>query len=516
MQFVPGPGSVLRAGGLFKWLEQLRMPSAPTGFSLRSKALIGLVALGIYVLLAAFLVEQQRLRLRPAMSDLAAVHQLDDSISQAYGAASHAIVEVHDTLLDTHRAQRLPDLTTDVGALLDALQPLVAADTANALMHRDVADALLRVRVEGSVPALVALRDSLYRTSTGLDQLRANARAREAQLRASYDRIYDSVTWLSIILGMLGVTVFGAFIMLFFARLATDIKRLEALAGDIVAGKHGRSLPVTRTDELGSLMRSVNGMGEQLAQRERALELSRRNYAHQEKMVAIGSLAAGIAHEIGNPIAAISGIAQSICDVRHTGACPNHGVVCQPELILEQTRRIATITREISGFAAPGTQESELLDVNALVRSTCSFVRYDRRFRHIDLVMRLDSQLPAVRAVPDKLVQIFMNLLINAADALDNLQGRAPRLEVATEHRPGEIHIAVQDNGCGMSDVVRSRAFEAFYTTKPPGKGTGLGLALCESLAREMGATIALDSTPGQGTRVSITFPESSQEALFQ
>lgn len=213
-----------------------------------------------------------------------------------------------------------------------------------------------------------------------------------------------------------------------------------------------------------------------------------------------------MAHEINNPIAAIAGIAQSMKDAGRYAPGDETGID-PPELILEQAKRIATISRQIAELTAPHSPDRELLDLNALVRNTCSFIAYDSRFRRIDLVLELDSQIPAVTAIADHLTQVLMNLLINAADALEDISGRKPVIQVATQASQSEVVMTVNDNGKGMDGDVLARAFEESYTTKPPDKGRGLGLFLCKSLIEGGGNRIDLESTPDIGTTARIYLP---------
>jgi signal transduction histidine kinase len=307
-------------------------------------------------------------------------------------------------------------------------------------------------------------------------------------------------------MGLLGAVAFGLTMTLFLTRLARDVKKLATRALDVVSGYRGPPVEVTRHDEVGDLIEAVNRMQSELRRWEQQLEIAREQRFHKEKMAAIGSLAAAVAHEINNPIAAIAGIAQSMKDAGQYTAADETGIN-PPELILEQAKRIATISRQIAELTAPHSPGQELLDLNALVRNTCSFIGYDNRFRHIDLRLELDSQIPAVNAIADHLTQVLMNLLINAADALENMSGRKPTICVATQASQNEVVITVNDNGKGMDSAVLARAFEESYTTKPPDKGRGLGLFLCQSLIESSGNRIQLESTPGIGTtaRISLT-----------
>jgi signal transduction histidine kinase len=365
-------------------------------------------------------------------------------------------------------------------------------------------DALQR---ESTRSNATALRSALAGLIGEVDTLADRVRVQRASLSAGYQRMYDSVTLMSIMLGILGMVVFGALIMLFFGRLASDIRGLGNRARDIVTGYRGAPIAVTRTDEVGQLMQDINNMEAELVRREAQIEISRQQYFHREKMAAVGSLAAGIAHEIGNPIAAIAGVAQAISEEQQSRICASTGAVCRPDLILEQTTRIASITREISEFSAQRPAESGWLDLNGLVRSTCNFMRYDRRFRDISLTLELDNQLPAAMAVADHVVQVLMNLLANAADAVHDVQGRVPVVVVRTRCDGDNVCLEVRDNGCGMDEKTRSLACEPFFTTKPPGKGTGLGLAMSRSMLENAGARLEIESLKDTGSTVRILLP---------
>ena len=246
---------------------------------------------------------------------------------------------------------------------------------------------------------------------------------------------------------------------------------------------------------------------------EQELEKTRNQYYHQEKMASIGQLAAGILHEVGNPIAAIAGATQEMrsigeCQSGETAECALQGVVAQNlTLIEEHTTRLAKITREIAEFASPRPRERELFDLNGLIRSTARLMRYDRRFRNIELTLDLDTRLPAVEGVADQITQVLMNLLINAMDATTSIEGRSPEIQVVSRLAGEYVEVEVRDNGTGMDEDVRQHAREAFFTTKPVGRGTGLGLSLCDSILSAHGGQLDINSTPGEGTVVRISVP---------
>src|SRR5262249_49939186 len=146
----------------------------------------------------------------------------------------------------------------------------------------------------------------------------------------------------------------------------------------------------------------------------------------------------------------------------------------------------------------------ELLDLNALARSTCNLLSYDKRLRGIATEVDLDTQIPAVIGVPDHLTQVLINLLLNAADALAGVHDRPRRITVRTRQVAGSVELLVIDNGCGMPPAVLERAFEEAFTTKPRGAGTGIGLFMCKALINAGGGAIELASLPNAGTTVTV------------
>jgi signal transduction histidine kinase len=198
-------------------------------------------------------------------------------------------------------------------------------------------------------------------------------------------------------------------------------------------------------------------------------------------------------------------VAEAILDKRASNLCTGEG--CRPELILEQTHRISQITRQLAEMTSPYSPEPQSLDLNALLRRTCVFLRYDKRFGKLEFKLDLDPDVPSINAVADHLTQVLMNLLINAADATGAIAGRKPSIGVETRSNTREVMLVVTDNGCGMDAATMARAFEEAFTTKPPGHGSGIGLFMCRSLVEAEGGRIELDSTPDRGTRVTVFLP---------
>jgi len=246
-------------------------------------------------------------------------------------------------------------------------------------------------------------------------------------------------------------------------------------------------------------------------QAQRELETTRQQFFHQDKMAAIGQLAAGILHEVGNPIAAIAGAVSEVQQA-HTDTAQDDSISKNIELINEQILRLGKITREISDFSSPKPRERELLDLNELLRSTAGLLSYDRRFSSIGVRLELDRNLPAIVGVADQLTQVFMNLLINAMDACAALELEDDCIVLKSEIAGDRVHVCVQDYGPGMSSEVLGHVMELFYTTKPVGKGSGLGLSLCDTIVLEHGGEMRIESEEGVGTQVHVILPIDRSE----
>ncbi|MEO5369125.1 MAG: PAS domain S-box protein [Magnetococcus sp. DMHC-1] len=237
---------------------------------------------------------------------------------------------------------------------------------------------------------------------------------------------------------------------------------------------------------------------------EKTLDEARRLNYQQEKMASIGTLAAGIIHEINNPITAIIGLLDSLQDVSDQLDAENRSLLT---LVNEQIQRLTDITRDIAEFSMPQNEERQLLDLNSLVERSSRFMRFDKRLRKIRLRLDPDRDLPAVAASGSQLQQVLINLIANAADALDTVTDREREIVVSTRREGRAVRLEVADNGCGMDAKTRERAFDAFFTTKPFGKGTGLGLSLCYSIIARHGGHMFIESSLGQGARIGALLP---------
>lgn len=477
------------------------------GLSLGRKGIWALLALCAYFLAATGLVAYERLGLLHAVNEMDFVHRQEERQVGLNFKVNHLINNVNEQYFSPDVAAAAELILVDI----KSIHPLLAK---HAEAYPVLADDVVSLRANGTAlentpsrTAIADLRSILHLLATDLDLVSANIRGRKQDLLANYRETYNRVTLELLLLVSIAVGLFGGVGLAFFRRLASDIQQIHERAIDIVRGYRGAPLPLTRGDEIGALMEAVNVMQTELRQHETQLEISRQQQFHKEKMAAVGNLAAAVAHEINNPLSAIVGIAESINEEQKMRHCRNEGRVCQPELILDQARRVMSITRQISEFSVPQSMEPELVDLNSLIRSTCSFVSFDRRFRNIRMEQMLDPDLPAVFAVADHLVQVLMNLLINAADAIQDTHPTVGHIKVTTRSAPQTVTLVIEDDGTGIPPEILDKVFIEHFTTKPPGRGSGLGLALCRSLILEVGGNIALESQPARGTRVIVTLP---------
>jgi signal transduction histidine kinase len=481
--------------------------------SLRTKGILALTALILYIALVGWFVTQARQQLYGIVQQMENDYATRELLSVVSNTLSHTLVETQEILSSAayqqdHGAGAQVRFSGDMEALLQGLD---RAQEAYPLLHPEIATFKRSIGGaplgrNGAALDLADVRNSEQNLLAKLNDVLSALQVRSEEMAQSYHNTQQSINVFVIGANVLGGAASVVFILVFFTRLTKDIKRLQDRAVAVVAGYAGAPLINNRRDEIGGLIDAVNRMQVDLRRWESQQELTREQRFHQEKMAAVGSLAGAIGHEVNNPIAAISGVAQYMIECTKEEAseiaCTCHDFAVQ---ILEQTERIAVIMRDMATLTTPHSREPELLDLNALIQSTCSFIRFDKRFHDIAFEQSLDRSLPAVMAVADHLTQVLMNLLINAADAMDRTVN--PRISIATSLSGNEIKLVVADNGCGMTPEVLAKAFEESFTTKPAGRGRGIGLFLCKTLIEKAGGRIVLASTINGGTTASLYLP---------
>jgi len=456
-------------------------------------------------------ISHEKARLLHIVQQLEYGNRQHELLSRFNDGLTRTIVGIQQALNAEHPDLLLDPVGADLAVISSALPSLQEAFPGALTSLSAFQRQMTRFQEAPAISALEGTRDSAQELAAQVARLEGQIQQRDARLELQYVDLNHRITVTLLLINGLGLACFGAAVIVFFSKLASDISKLERRAMAVVGGNGLAPRNLSRRDELGGLMQAFNRMQETLQRREQAEEISRQQLFHREKMAAIGSVAAALAHEIGNPINAISGIAQHTVDEIRSGRPLDRAtLLAGAESTIRQSERVGSIVRQLADLGAPPRPDPELLNLNELAQTTCSFIRYDKRFCSADLVQDLDRNLPAVRAVADHLTQVLMNLLINAADALEGLLGAKPTIRVSTRHVDGEIELCVHDNGHGMGPGVLSRAFEQSFTTKPAGKGRGIGLYLSRALIEDLGGRIELDSTPGLGTAARVRLPSAN------
>ena len=242
---------------------------------------------------------------------------------------------------------------------------------------------------------------------------------------------------------------------------------------------------------------------------------SQERFAHAEKLAAIGQLAAGVMHEINNPLATIAACAESLTlrldDLREDGReTPRDGDEYL-KIIDNEVHRCKRIIDGLLDFSRPKSMTKANTDVNEIIEHTLFLIKHHARFKKMRVDTNLGDQLAHVHANREQLVQVFMALLINAVDAMDEQGTITIKTRRGRGSREGVV-AEVIDQGVGISRADASKIFEPFFTTKAPGRGTGLGLSICYGIIADHGGRIEVDSTPGSGSTFRILLP--AEEAL--
>ncbi|MFQ5737022.1 MAG: ATP-binding protein [Thermodesulfobacteriota bacterium] len=327
---------------------------------------------------------------------------------------------------------------------------------------------------------------------------------------------------------------FGAF---FLSRsIIGPIKKLDQAATRIAGGALGERADIAVDNEVGSLATSFNIMAERIEDEIKSLErVNNELVSTQEELLrsstlaVVGRLAAGIAHEVGNPLGAVSGY----LEILSKGGLDKGE---EEEMIARASRevsRIDLIVREFLEVSRPSKNAPDIVDVNSLVRETVSSLSVHTDLDGVDVDMAFTEPLPRIAMDERKLRQVFINLLLNAAHSMDGTTGeRSVRIATGTQSRTVDanrrrrrddarlgagfearrskrefVFIRFTDTGVGISPENAANIFEPFYTTKEVGKGTGLGLFVSQSIIKTYGGEITLETKPGEGSAFTVTLP---------
>jgi signal transduction histidine kinase len=342
----------------------------------------------------------------------------------------------------------------------------------------------------------------------------------------------------TILITLISVAMLILILTLFFSRAVNrPIQRLVRAMSEAEEGKLNVEVPITTKDELGLLADHFNRMlsrinrfneeltgrvetaTRELAQRNEELRLAneslfqaQRQLVQAEKLSALGHMAATMAHEIGTPLNSISGYIQLML-TEGTGS----GLMTKRLKIIEsQLDRLAQTIRNLLHSTRQPEPRLQVLDMNQLLEGMLNLTQPGMSLRGIQLVWQANAPLPPVAGDPELLQQVFLNLITNALDAMPHggVLTVATRPEVSPPQNGGFIEVVVKDNGTGMSDEVKQKALEPFFTTKEPGKGAGLGLAICNEIIRSHHGKLEIESQEGKGSTIYVHLPSASPEVV--
>jgi PAS domain S-box-containing protein len=263
-------------------------------------------------------------------------------------------------------------------------------------------------------------------------------------------------------------------------------------------GVTGRSTLVTAPIVEDGRVTGALGIARDVTEEQLLLEKA----VHQDKMVAMGELVGGVAHEVNSPLTSILAFSQVLELVGIEEAERVRAV----GTIRKEAQRAVRIVSKLLSFARQGSPERMPSDINQVLRDTIDLRRYALRMQQINLSVTLAADVPMVEADPFQLQQVFINLLSNAEQAVSHQEGER-HISVGTEVRGASLVVTISDNGPGVPTDVLPHIFNPFFTTKPRGAGTGLGLSISDGIVREHRGVLRVRSEPGQGATFEVELP---------
>ncbi len=321
----------------------------------------------------------------------------------------------------------------------------------------------------------------------------------------------------------------SALVLLLFALYAMTrlvlrpLEKIREAAERVATGELDAVVPVAGSRELTDFARSFNRMTENLRihrsklegkvreveARTEELRTTQSHLVRSEKLASVGRLAAGLAHEVGNPISAILGF----CDLLESGATPEEGKDYVGRMKRE-AERVNRIVRDLLSYARPAIRTEDATDVAKVVEDATGLLWPQKGFRDVEIERVVAEGLPRVRISAESLGQVLVNLLLNAADAMGGkgqVRLQADAIEAwrrtPQDAASGAVRLIVADSGPGIPADRVSQVFDPFFTTKDPGKGTGLGLAICQSIVDTAGGRIEAGAAEGGGAKFTLHLP---------
>lgn len=293
-------------------------------------------------------------------------------------------------------------------------------------------------------------------------------------------------------------------LLLVVRTISRRVQRITVAAVQVTEGKYGTEVDLRKSnDEIGLLADSFNAMSRKMADDIEKLRGLNERLARADRLAAMGTLAAGVAHEVNNPLASISSLVQMM----RTQNGPDGGTKEKLDLISTQIRRITQVTKDLTDFARVRPAAKSLIDLNETIKTSVRLANFDTSFQKLKVSLDLDEKINRVFADGDQLQQVFLNLFLNARDAMAD----GGELTISTTEEDSEVSVAISDSGTGIDETNVKQIFDPFFTTKPAGKGTGLGLAVCYGIITAHDGRIEVELNSSQGTKFVVTLPAAKE-----
>jgi len=310
-------------------------------------------------------------------------------------------------------------------------------------------------------------------------------------------------------------------LLLVLRTISRPLQRITLAAVEVTKGAYGTEVDLRKSnDEIGLLADSFNEMSRKMASDIDELQRLNDQLIRAEKLAAMGTLAAGVAHEVNNPLASISSLVQMMRS--QEGHSPETRE--KLNMISDQIQRISQVTKDMTDFARSRPAAKSEVNLNEIVRTALRLASFDKAFHDLDIETNLTENLPTVFADEDQLQQVFLNLFLNARDAMQEMQKPARKqgldnqlnenqtpdensLTISTYEQNNTVIVEVADTGKGIADGDKALVFDPFYTTKTAGKGTGLGLAVCYGIITAHGGHIEVVNNEPSGTKFRVSMP---------
>lgn len=406
----------------------------------------------------------------------------------------------HEQETVVHQKSRDPDLkqAIDSGSTIQQFQPYLGRD------HLSIAAPIFQDnQIMGAVKIMLPLDD----VEEGMVDFRR-------------------IVWLFAISTGFAFIVIGSFLLTRY--LIKPLERMIKATEDITEGYFPQTMEPTGLNEIGMLSASLSRMSNKLREDKKQIEQSMKSLEESnkklkqaqdevirsEKLASVGKLAAGIAHEIGNPI----GIIMGYIEILRQDTNQTEETMDTLKRVENEIMRIDKIIRELLGFSHPSSVTLHPIDVNPLIEEAASLISHQKAFRNIELDLRLQDGLPLITADEQQFQQVMINMFMNAMDAMqdggtltvitEQYNGRHHASNISSN--PPDVRITVVDTGIGIEENHLNTIFDPFYTTKSPGKGTGLGLSICLRIIESFRGKISVKSSLSKGTIFTIMLPATS------